>query len=220
MKRSKPTEKTGQIVSDNKLLNFFKNPWKIAFLTLIAIILGMVLFVGTRVTTTRSNYDANAKTNQISKEPTFQVLLKKDQINNILNFYLDDFMKKSGVDYSFALDNEAMLEGTFELLGHPTHFYLYFEPYVLTDGNVQLRAKNLSVGTLSIPISAMINYISHSVDFPDWVEVNADKQTITLHLDKFTLSNGMQIRADKINLIDDEISFSVYLNKKELEKGK
>ncbi|MGY3766067.1 YpmS family protein [Vagococcus vulneris] len=220
MKRTIKNENKENLVHENKIRYFFNNPWKIAFLILAAIIIGGAVFLGSRIMTPRSNFSVNQSNTSVRGEPSFQVQLKKQQVNDILDYYLNDFMKKSGVDYKFTLDKEAMLEGTFDLLGHETDFYLFFEPYVLTNGNVQLRAKNLSVGTLSVPITAMINYISHSVDFPKWVEVDSKKQTITLHLDKYILKNGMKLRADKINLIDDEISFSVYLNLTDEKKGK
>lgn len=197
---------------------WFNNLWKMAFFILLAVVIGFTALVYTRVTTTRTTYDANAPKVAHKNEPVLDVVLKKGQINNIVEFFFADAVKESGMDYQFTLGSDAMLDGTFQLLGHDTHFYLYFEPYVLNDGNVQLKAKHLSVGSLNVPIPAMINYISRSMDFPEWVEIDADKQLITLHLDQFTLENGMGIRANKINLIDDEISFSLFLPTKESKK--
>lgn len=216
-KEKKENRKDGQ--NQPKAIAIFNNPWKSAFLILVAILIGFSLLIGYRISTPRMSYNDSIPKVATKETAIFDINMKKKQVNEVLNFFLDDLMKESGVDYSFNLENDALIDGTFNLLGHETHFYLYFDPYVLNDGNVQLKAKSLSVGSLNVPIPAMINYISSTTDLPDWVEIDADKQLINLHLDKFKMENGMSIKAKKINLIDDEISFSVYVSK-DKKKGK
>ncbi|MDT2815055.1 YpmS family protein [Vagococcus carniphilus] len=216
-KEKKENRKDGQ--NQPKAIAIFNNPWKSAFLILVAILIGFSLLIGYRILTPRMSYNDSIPKVATKETAIFDINMKKKQVNEVLNFFLDDLMKESGVDYSFNLENDALIDGTFNLLGHETHFYLYFDPYVLNDGNVQLKAKSLSVGSLNVPIPAMINYISSTTDLPDWVEIDADKQLINLHLDKFKMENGMSIKAKKINLIDDEISFSVYVSK-DKKKGK
>ena len=41
------------------------------------------------------------------------------------------------LNINFIWENEALLNGTFEVLGFPIDFYLYFDPYVMENGNVQ-----------------------------------------------------------------------------------
>ena len=48
---------------------------------------------------------------------------------------------------------------------------------------------------------------------PDWIEVNTDDLTIMLRLDQFRMQNGMYIKADKIDLVNDDIRFSLYCQK-------
>ncbi|MFC6348109.1 YpmS family protein [Vagococcus carniphilus] len=216
-KEKKENRKEGQ--NQPKAIAIFNNPWKSAFLILVAILIGFSLLIGYRISTPRMSYSDSVPKVATKESAIFDINMKKKQVNEVLNFFLDDMMEESGVDYSFNLENDALIDGTFNLLGHETHFYLYFDPYVLNDGNVQLKAKSLSVGSLNVPIPAMINYISSTTDLPNWIEINADKQLINLHLDKFKMENGMSIKAKKINLIDDEISFSVYASK-DKKKGK
>ena len=198
----------------DKKKNFFKNPWKIAFLTLLSIIIALGIVVGYRVSTPRIKYDAKSEEKVNLKDPILEVSMTKDQVSRAINFYTKDLFESSGVDYTFHLDKEALIDGTFSILGHDTHFYLYFEPFVLANGDVQLKAKDLTVGTLNVPIPAVINYISHSVDFPKWVEINPDEKYITLHLQQLTLANGMKVKAEQINLLNDQIRFNLYLTDK------
>ena len=97
------------------------------------------------------------------------------------------------------------------MLNFPITFYLYFDPYVTEEGNVQLKAKSLSIGTLDLPTSEVLKMIKRSFKFPEWIEVNADEQIILIRLDQFRMQNGLFIKANKINLVDDEIQMSLYL---------
>ncbi|MGX6969352.1 YpmS family protein [Vagococcus bubulae] len=206
------TDKEKSKQKKKKTKKFFENPWKIAFLTLIAIIVSLVIVVSYRISTPRMTYDTKKETTIDLKDPILEVSMTKDQVNRAINYYIKDLFDSSGVDYTFHLDKDALIDGTFSLLGHDTHFYLYFEPFVLANGDVQLKAKDLTVGTLSVPIPAMINYISHSVDFPKWIEINPDEQYITLHLQQMKLANGMRVKAEQINLVNDQIRFNLYLS--------
>ncbi|MPN16248.1 hypothetical protein SDC9_163586 [bioreactor metagenome] len=81
----------------------------------------------------------------------------------------------------------------------------------MENGNVQLKAKSLSIGTLSLPIKDVMNMVKRNYNLPKWVEIDTKDLTVMLRLDKFRMQNGMYIKADKINLVDDDIRFSLYL---------
>src|SRR5699024_9706915 len=133
----------------------------------------------------------------------------KAQVNQLISFFLEEYLKDSEVKYDFVLENEAMLTGEFKVLGFPVTIYLYFDPYVMEDGNVQLRVKSLSVGTLDLPLKEVLKLVKRSFKFPEWIEMDTEAETMLLRLDQFQLENGMFIKANRINLLDDEIQFSL-----------
>ena len=79
--------------------------------------------------------------------------------------------------------------------------------------HVQLKAKSLSIGTLGLPIKEVLKFAKRSYKLPKWVEINPDDQTVLLRLDQFRMQNGLFIRAEKINLVDDDIRMNIYLPK-------
>jgi uncharacterized protein YpmS len=190
------------------------NPWKIAFLVLIGTIVASLAFVFIRITQVREpNYKPVPELVEKEGTPVVSIQSNKKQVNALIDFYLSDFQKDSDITYQFYLENEAMLNGTFEVLGHPIQFYLYFDPYVMDDGNVQLKAKSLSIGTLGLPMKEILKFVERDYKLPSWVEVNPDDSTILLRLDQFRMQNGLFIRAEKINLVDDDIRMNIYLPK-------
>ncbi|MTD38875.1 DUF2140 family protein [Erwinia sp. CPCC 100877] len=190
------------------------NYWKAAFIILVAVIIASLAFVFVRITQVREpNYQAVPEIVEKEGTPVISIQSNKKQVNALIDFYLSDFQKGSDITYKFYLENEAMLNGTFKVLGHPIQFYLYFDPFVMNDGNVQLKAKSLSVGTLGLPMKEILKFVQRDYKLPKWVEVNPDESTILLRLDQFRMQNGLFIRAEKINLVDDDIQMNIYLPK-------
>lgn len=185
--------------------------WQISLLVIAGIIIGIFAVLVVRINSKREPELATKNTGVVSKESTFQVQLTKSQTNELLNYYLNEFQKDSKVKYSFVLENQALLQGTFPFMGHDLIFYLYFEPTVTDGGNVQLKAKSISIGTLSLPISELMKYVKTQFKLPAWVIVNSKDEIIELHLNEFQLKGGMYLGAEKIDLLGDEIKFNVFL---------
>jgi len=203
-------DKRSSTVVKNKKHNY----WKYAFLILLGLIIGSTIFLGTRIFANREpDLPEVPAITERQGDPVLTINTQKEKVNQLISFFLTDFQEGQDIKYKFYLENEALLNGTFEVLGFPIDFYLYFDPYVMENGNVQLKAKSLSIGTLNLPIKDVMNMIKRNYKLPEWIEINTDDLTIMLRLDQFRMQNGMYIKADKIDLVNDDIRFSLYLPK-------
>ncbi len=188
------------------------NPWKAAFLFLVAVLIGGFLLLFTRLTQERENVSQIIAENVVREgDPVITINSNKEQVNRFVDFYLADLQKDAEQQYQFVLKNEALLTGEFDLLGFPVSFYLYFDPFVMANGNIQLKAKSLSIGALGLPINQVLKMIQNNSEIPEWIDIQPKEEMIILRLDQFELKNGMFFRADKINLVDNKIQLNVYL---------
>lgn len=78
------------------------------------------------------------------------------------------------------------------------------------NGDVELNVTKFSLGKLSIPISFVLNYMDSFYELPSFVHVHPGDKSIEVRLSEMPLTNGMYVKADKINLEKDEIEFSYY----------
>ena len=188
------------------------NPWKAAFLFLVAVLIGGFLLLFTRLTQERENVSQIIAENVVREgDPVITINSNKEQVNRFVDFYLADLQKDAEQQYQFVLKNEALLTGEFDLLGFPVRYYLYFDPFVMANGNIQLKAKSLSIGALGLPINQVLKMIQNNSEIPEWIDIQPKEEMIILRLDQFELKNGMFFRADKINLVDNKIQLNVYL---------
>lgn len=198
------------------------NYWKYATLLLIGICIGSSLYLFSLAKQTREHTvePSISQVDTLNESFPFMTLnTTKKKTNQMIAYYLNHYLSDQKIKYQFYLEKRALLKGTFKVLGYPLHFYLYFEPYVMENGNIQLKATSMSVGALGIPIKEVMRYAQKNFDFPKWVSVHPNQERIILHLNKLSLQSLFKIKADKINLVDDKITFSLYLEKEENQKG-
>ena len=84
-------------------------------------------------------------------------------------------------------------------------------PYVLENGNLQLRGESLNIGSLNLPISFAMAQISRQVDFPEWIAIDSEDQFIIVNLNEFSLDNGTQFSLERINLQENDIRLNIHL---------
>lgn len=186
------------------------NPWKIAFWALILIFAFGIIFVMIQA----FRPDPTVQNNKgIARDESFSVTFNKKQVNGFTKYYIDNQLKDDSIKYGLQLKDHAIVTGSVEFLNRPVQFSLICDPYVLENGNIRLKAREIAVGQLALPMNFVLGYISHNFDLPKWVDVNQKQRTINLRLSEFKLENGMQMTAKKIDLKQDKIEFNVYLPK-------
>ena len=212
--------KTDEKIIENKK-KVTINGWKIAFIVLACTLIGGSLVLLSRLTQEREDIPALVGNPfEPSGAPLVTLQSQKEQINKIAAVYLDslqaDSKNQSDQNYQFILKNEALITGKFDLLGFPMNFY----PFVMDDGNIQLKAKSLSVGLLDLPINQVLKMIAKASKLPEWIEVNAKNEMIILHLNQLELKNGLYVQAKTINLVEDKIEFKLYLAEEKIKDKK
>ncbi|WP_196811974.1 YpmS family protein [Schleiferilactobacillus shenzhenensis] len=204
-KRRNQKQPTNPAAAPKKL----HNPWRWAFLILAGIVLGSAIFLGVRVFTPPTNAP---KVTTVAGAPSLTVALDRKQVNQLTQHYLDDYLKDSKIKYQFRVEETSvLLVGTVQFLGSPIQFNLVLMPYVQDNGDVQLRAKQLAIGSLNVPVSFVLGFIQSSYKLPQWVSVDSKHSAIMLHLTKFKTAAGFQVTAKRLDFADDQFVFNVYL---------
>ena len=117
--------------------------WKWAFLTLLAIVLGSVIWLFIQVAIPYSNEQKQLDqgiSNETEEAIPFQVAAEKEQINLLIDQYITEKQTGQSVNYQFQLTDQAELAGTFKVFGINIPFHLDLDPFVMENGNIQLKA--------------------------------------------------------------------------------
>lgn len=187
-----------------------QNKWKIAFITLCCIVIG---FIGAFLYMGHQPLDnaPQLETVDTTGDAKVQLSLTKEQTNKIISYYLNKMTEGDKIKFRFSLDQQALITGKFKFLGTPMNFYLYFDPIVLENGDIKLKATTLSLGKLKLPIKMILNYIERESSLPKWIQIDGDKKQALILFSKMKTENGASIKAKDIDLSNDSITFDIYL---------
>lgn len=194
--------------------------WKYLFLILLAMNLAFVGVVAYRIIQPREQRisqqsDSKGKASAI-KAGSF--VTTREELNNTAAAFLEDYQSK-GLTYEFyTTSSQVLFQGSYRLLGYEIPLYVYFEPYVLKNGDVQLQVTSVSAGTLTLPKKEVLSYISNAYDIPKFLAIKPKKSEIILLLKDIKLSNGLYAKATEFDLANDRISFDLFKEPKSNEK--
>ncbi|MCU9534269.1 YpmS family protein [Streptococcus sp. CSL10205-OR2] len=187
-----------------------KNYWKYGLLILLALNLSFLGVIASRVLQEREP-EKRVVSNQTSDDFKIgQISTTKDQLNQTLATYLKDY-QTSDLTYNIYISSKSILfEGTYKILGYDVPLYVYFEPYKLSSGAIQLKITSISAGTLPLPEKDVLKYINNTYDIPEFVEILPDEATINVNIQSMTIDNKIYLKATNLDLINDTISFDIY----------
>ncbi|MGT2935894.1 YpmS family protein [Streptococcus castoreus] len=186
------------------------NGWKWSFLLLLAFNLAFLLVIGSRLIQVRE-----PKSELIAKKTVKNVKVgtfttNREQLNETVASYLKDYQTKN-MNYKFyATSSSILFEGTYRLLGYEVPLYIYFQPHRLANGAVQLEVISFSAGTLPLPEKEVLQYLKSSYQLPKFVRVIPQKSAIVVNLQEIKNGAKIYLKAKKIDLFKDEMSFDIY----------
>lgn len=182
------------------------NKWKRLFFILLAI--NFILAAGFVALVLLPGEQAQVK-DASESEYGFQVTSTKESLAAFVNSYLND-KASNKLDYKVEIDDDVHVAGKIKAFSTSIDAFIAFELTVKKNGDVELNVTKFSLGKLSIPISFVLNYMDSFYELPSFVHVHPGDKSIEVRLSEMPLTNGMYVKADKINLEKDEIEFSYY----------
>ncbi|MEI2665602.1 YpmS family protein [Rossellomorea sp. LJF3] len=184
-----------------------KNKWKVGFFVLLGmIILGFVIIVSMIFMPVKDDAlpDNNKNTD---KQVGFNVETNKKDLNLIIEHYIEEEGMKGPVDYDVQLKDDVELLGSVPVFTSDLDFKLNFEPKALDNGDILLKQKSISVGSLNLPVNYVLKVIRDSYNFPDWVKIQPNDELIYVSLQDMKLKSDVKVRANEFDLKEDNISF-------------
>lgn len=188
-----------------------KNNWKKGFFLLLGIDLLIVLFlVGLAV------YPANNNQKQIKIVPmgdnvSFYIKSNKEDLNKLINHYLKKEAADTPVDYQVVLADEVELYGTLPFFSEKLNMKLTFEPEALNNGDLVLRQKSISIGSLHLPVAYVLKFISDNYKLPAGVEIKPNEKFVYIAMDQLKLKSDARVKVNKFDLKKDDIAFTLFV---------
>ena len=184
-----------------------RNYWKIAFLSLIAINLFIII---TSLIPSRTKHQVSPTQIIEQGENWMEVTLSKNEIQNILEIVTKKNQIENPSFPNFVMnDSVIQITGDAKALGVTVPYKMTTVPYVTEEGAIQLKIQSVQLGGFSLPVFLALGRLQQ-MEFPEWFQLNTENQYFLLNLSG--LHEGNTIKAKKINLKTNEFIFSISIS--------
>ncbi|MEH7075432.1 YpmS family protein [Neobacillus drentensis] len=186
-----------------------KNKWKIGFLALLGINLLFAIIILSLVMFPAKGPQTSKLKGPMGEHVSFHVKSNKNDLNKLVNHYLEEEAVDSSIDYRVLLGDEVELYGTLPFFSEELNMELTFKPSALENGDLVLKQNSMTIGSLHLPISYVLNFISENYKIPKGVDIRPKDQLIYVHMQQLKLKSDIKLKADKFDLKKDDIAFTI-----------
>ena len=186
-----------------------KQKWKTLFLLLAA--LNVLTAAAIIILINLPSADGPVPTRESLQEGDvrFQVHTNRDDINKLITQYLKKEGLTGPIEYEVFLTDVVELYGTLPVFGREVELKLTFEPIAQKNGDIVLKQKTISVGQMNLPVSYVMSFINKQYKTPEWVTIQPNEKQIYVSLRDMKLKSDIRIKANKFDLKNDDISFTL-----------
>ncbi|MCA0971178.1 YpmS family protein [Halobacillus litoralis] len=192
---------------------FLENKWRTSFFILALVNLGIVIWLLTLIFLPSSYTLVNVDKEKNTSDAEFTIVSTKENLEQLTNEYLRELSSQTIFDYSITLENNVMLTGNIRAFDQEIPIKVELNPVVQDNGDLVLEQERISLGQLPLPNKKVLEFVEDNYNFPEWVIVNPNEETIYVAVTQMDTPNQFDVRVDRFNLNANQLAFKVSVPK-------
>lgn len=188
------------------------NWWKWAFFVLITFLLFGIFQLFNAVQPVSINEPNSDEVEYSDEQIEVFATINREDTEQFINTFLSAVLDEEYSGYFVEVNEQLEVHGELEVFQFNVPFTLSFDPYVLENGNVQLRADAVQLGSLSLPVSVVMGLLVDQLEVPDFIAIDSDAQMIVLNLNELSEDYDIAIELIRIDLAEDEIEMNLRIH--------
>lgn len=192
------------------------NWWKWAFLGLVLVLILFVVQLMGSIQSVSINEPNNNEVTHTDQEMVFTATANREDTEQFINTFLSTVLNEEENNLSVELKDQLLVHGQLEVFQLNVPFTISFDPYILENGNVQLRASAVELGTFSLPVGATMSLVADQFYVPDFIAIDSEEEMIVINLNEFNTEQNIGVEMVRIDLPEDEIQMNLYIHEDEI----
>ena len=192
------------------------NWWKWAFLGLVLVLILFVVQLMGSIQSVSINEPNNNEVTHTDQEMVFTATANREDTEQFINTFLSTVLDEEENNFSVELKDQLLVHGQLEVFQLNVPFTISFDPYILENGNVQLRASAVELGTFSLPVGATMSLVADQFYVPDFIAIDSEEEMIVINLNEFNTEQNIGVEMVRIDLPEDEIQMNLYIHEDEI----
>lgn len=185
--------------------------WKKRFIILSTINGIILLFLAIYLYSPIPKTEIEQAGEQYKQENSSQFVVRttKQNLNNLVNAYLDKLLAGTNHQYTINLEDDVQLLGELPLFSSTVPLLIHLEPIVQENGDIVLKQKSISVGQLQLPNKKIMQYVAKYLPVPEWVIINPRDEEIYVKVTEMEIRSNFKISVEQFDLEGNNIAFKI-----------
>ena len=177
------------------------NWWKWAFLGLVLVLILFVVQLMGSFQSVSINEPNNNEVTHTDQEMVFTATANREDTEQFINTFLSTVLDEEENNFSVELKDQLLVHGQLEVFQLNVPFTISFDPYILENGNVQLRASAVELGTFSLLVGATMSLVADQFYVPDFIAIDSEEEMIVINLNEFNKEQNISVEMVRIDLL-------------------
>ncbi|TFJ93444.1 YpmS family protein [Lentibacillus salicampi] len=187
-----------------------RNKWKRLFIFLLGMNVLTVVCILALIFWPVSETETPAPTEENTQRSSeFTVRTTKQNVNELVNAYIDKFAAGSDHQYSVSLDEDVKLIGELPVFSSTVPVSVHLEPLVQENGDVVLKQESISIGQLALPNKKIMEYLKQYLPMPEWVTVDPANEEIYVAVTDMNIRSNFHVSVKSFDLEANNLSFNI-----------
>jgi len=152
----------------------------------------------------------------INESSEFVVRTTKQNLNELINAYLEQVLHNSRHQYRILLEDDVQLRGELPVFNTAVPLSVHLEPFVQENGDIILKQRSISVGLLELPNRKIMEYMGKYLDMPEWVTINPKNEEIYVAVTDMDIKSNFNVSVERIDLEANDLAFRIQIPYKTL----
>lgn len=196
-----------------------KNKWKRNFLVLGIVNIVIIVTLVALIFWPTKRIDISSQPGDHYNEDAsseFVVKTTRNNLNELVNAYMDKFLANTNHQYSISLDEDVHLQGELPIFTTTVPLSIHLEPLVQDNGDIILKTRSISVGLLELPNKKIMEYVKKFLSMPDWVTVNPADEEIYVAVSEMDIKSNFRVSVEHFDLDANNIALKIFVPYKTL----
>ncbi|MBY7144857.1 YpmS family protein [Virgibacillus sp. NKC19-3] len=184
--------------------------WKALFFGLLSVNILFFLVIVALIFWPVSENIFPSNDEQESRESSeFTVRTTKDNLNELVNAYIDQALSNTGHEYRISLEEDIHLIGELPVFSSTVPLSVHLEPIVQENGDLVLEQRSISLGLLDLPNQKIMEYMERYLSMPEWVTINPKDEEIYVGVTEMDLQSNFEVSVEHIDLEANNLAFNI-----------
>ncbi|WP_156290149.1 YpmS family protein [Oceanobacillus salinisoli] len=139
----------------------------------------------------------------------FVVRTTKQNLNELINAYIDQLLVDSKHRYYIFLEDDVHLMGELPVFSTTVPLSVHLEPLVQDNGDIILKQRSISIGLLELPNQKIMEYMDKYLNMPEWVTINPLEEEIYVAVTEMEMKSNFTVSVEHIDLEANNLAFRI-----------